>query len=149
LTCLALYLTDPADVVAVEDPCYLGALSAMEFAGASVLSVPVGSQGLELERLESAAVKPKLIYVTPSHQYPTGVTTSLKRRFELLEYAGKNKCWILEDDYDGEFRYDERPLPSIQGLQPDAPVVYLGSLNKALFGGLRAMSRGQLEPVAV
>lgn len=121
-------------VSAIEDPCYQGARYTFEAHGAQVVSVPVDSEGIvtdSLPRLPAA-----LIYVTPSHQYPTGHVMSLQRRHALVDWARRSGCYILEDDYDGDFCYEGSPLPSIASLAPDC-TLYLGTFSKSLGAGLR------------
>ncbi|WP_279341296.1 PLP-dependent aminotransferase family protein [Geothrix mesophila] len=130
-------LLDPGDKAWIEDPGYLGARVALQNAGAELVPVPVDEQGLAVEQGIALAPKAKLAYVTPSHQYPTGPALSLERRLALLKWARRTGSWIIEDDYDSEFRYTGRPHPAIQGLEADAPVVYVGTLTKALFPSLR------------
>jgi GntR family transcriptional regulator/MocR family aminotransferase len=133
----ARVLLDPGDTAWMEDPGYLGARAALRAGGAHVIDVPVDADGLDLQaglRLEPNA---RLVYVTPSHQYPTGVGMSLTRRLKLLEWASTVGAWILEDDYDSEYRYTGRPLESLQGLDRDARVIYLGTFSKVLVPGLR------------
>jgi GntR family transcriptional regulator / MocR family aminotransferase len=135
LDLLSRLLLDPDDVAAVEDPGYRGARGALRASGARVLPIPVDERGLMVDALPSAGVR--LVYVTPSHQYPLGVTLALSRRLALIEWAARSGAWILEDDYDSEFRYDGRPIASLQGLDPTGRVLYIGTWNKVLFPGLR------------
>ncbi len=134
LQLLAMLLIDPADVVWLEQPGYLGARNAFASAGADICAVPVDKEGI------SPTVDlpvPRLIYLTPSHQYPTGVSLSLPRRLQLLDYAKRHGSWIIEDDYDSELHYDGRPLPAMQGLDKHQQVIYLGTFSKVLFPSLR------------
>ncbi|MBX9689197.1 MAG: PLP-dependent aminotransferase family protein [Candidatus Obscuribacterales bacterium] len=124
-------------LVAMEEPGYGGARRAFQSCFAELLPVPVDSQGLMISRLKSLMIKPKLIYVTPSHQYPLGGTMSLARRLELLAWSNENDCLIIEDDYDSEFRYGERPIPCLQGLDKNNSVIYIGTLSKTVFPALR------------
>jgi GntR family transcriptional regulator/MocR family aminotransferase len=129
-------LLDEGDFAAVEQPCYDGAISALRAAGAQLIPVPVDEEGLDpsaADSIESA----RLIYTTPSHQYPLGVTLTLQRRLTLLQWAERNDSWIIEDDYDSEFRYDSRPLPSLQGLTKQQRVLYVGTFSKVLASALR------------
>jgi GntR family transcriptional regulator/MocR family aminotransferase len=130
-------LLDPGDRVWFEDPGYDGARGAFLAAGATLLSVPVDDDGLNVKLGIARGVDARLAYVTPSHQFPLGVTMSLPRRRELLEWAGRSGAWIFEDDYDSEFRYTHRPLPALQGLDRHECVIYSGSFSKVLFPGLR------------
>jgi len=127
-------LIDRGDPVWIEDPGYLGARAALLAAGASLVPIPVDSEGLTIPE---GYTKPRLIYSTPSRQFPLGTTMSLNRRLALLEFARQNNVWIIEDDYDSEFRYIDRPLPSLQGLTDDDSVIYTGSFSKVLFPSLR------------
>jgi GntR family transcriptional regulator / MocR family aminotransferase len=122
------------DSVLIEDPCYQEARSAFAAIGAKIIPVPVDAEGLNLA---AAKQKGKLIYVTPSHQYPLGVTMSLPRRLALLEWARTNNAWIIEDDYNSEFRYAGRPLASLQGLDQGGRVIYVGTFSKTIFPSMR------------
>jgi GntR family transcriptional regulator/MocR family aminotransferase len=133
----ARLLLDPGDPVWLEDPGYLGARAALTAAGADLIPLPVDGEGLKVEAGLAAAPRARLAYVTPSHQYPLGVTMSLKRRFQLLNWAEQAGAWILEDDYDSEFRYQGHPLASLQGLDYGQRVIYLGTFSKVLFPALR------------
>jgi GntR family transcriptional regulator/MocR family aminotransferase len=133
---VATMLTDPADCVWIEDPGYRGARTALAAMGAQVQPVPVDADGLVPPAPGSGRV-PRLIYLTPSHQYPTGVTLSLARRLALIDYANRRGAWIVEDDYDSEFHYDARPVPAMQGLDARDRVIYIGTFSKVLFPGLR------------
>ncbi|WP_170928893.1 PLP-dependent aminotransferase family protein [Deinococcus hopiensis] len=132
----ARLLLDPGETVWIEDPGYLGARSALLAAGVQLVPVAVDEQGLQVQQGEHAAPHARLAFVTPSHQYPLGVTLSLARRKALLEWARRAGSWVFEDDYDSEFRYDGRPLAALQGLGPER-VLYAGSFNKVLFPGVR------------
>jgi len=130
-------LLDPGDVTWVEDPCYPGARGALQAAGARVVSVPVDGEGLDVAAGIARSPQARLVYVTPSHQYPLGVTMSLSRRLALLDWARRAGAWIVEDDYDSEFRYAGRPLAALQGLDRDGRVIYVGTFSKVLFPSLR------------
>jgi len=130
-------LLDPGDVVWHEEPGYLGARAAFLAAGARITPVPVDGQGLDIRVGLTAAPGARLAYVTPSHQYPLGITMSLTRRLELLAWAERQDAWIIEDDYDSEFHYRGRPIAAVQGLDTSGRVIYLGSFNKVLFPSLR------------
>jgi GntR family transcriptional regulator/MocR family aminotransferase len=134
LDLLGRILIEPGTKVAIEDPGYPPAVSVFRTMGANVIGVPVDTEGLIVEKLPQGA---KVVYVTPSHQFPLGVTLSLARRKALLAWAQKTGAIIVEDDYDSEFRFGGRPLESLQGLDRSGSVVYLGTFSKVLFPGLR------------
>ena len=123
--------------VLIENPCYFGAKQVLQNFDAKFVPVPVDEEGFNLKAVLKQSRNARLAYVTPSHQFPLGVTMNLARRLQLLEWAKKNKCWIVEDDYDSEFRYEGRPLPSLQGLDRDGRVLYIGTFSKTLFPALR------------
>ncbi|MNF39314.1 HTH-type transcriptional regulatory protein GabR [compost metagenome] len=132
----AQLLVQPGDRVAIENPGYRAAGHAFAVAGAQLCGVPVDNDGLDsaaLARLEDC----RLVYVTPSHQYPTGVTLSLARRLELLEWAERRDGWIVEDDYDGEYRYSGTPLAPLASLDRQGRVIYVGTFCKITFPALR------------
>jgi GntR family transcriptional regulator / MocR family aminotransferase len=133
----ARLLLDPGDRAWMEDPGYLGARGALLAAGARVVAIPVDDDGLDVASGMRAAPGARLAYVTPSHQYPLGVTMSLSRRLALLEWARVRRAWIVEDDYDSEYRYTGRPLASLQGLDRHGRVIYVGTFSKVLFPALR------------
>jgi GntR family transcriptional regulator/MocR family aminotransferase len=133
----ARLLVDPGDQVWIEDPGYLGARAALSGAGARLVPVPVDEEGLDVSAGAARAPRARLVYVSPSHQYPLGVTMSLARRLQLLEWAERAGAWILEDDYDSEYRYAGRPLAAMQGLDRGGRVIYLGTFSKVLFPALR------------
>ena len=128
---------DPGDPVWVENPAYPGAIRGFAAAGAKVVPVPVDESGLAIHASLRRHPSPKLIYVTPAHQFPLGVTMTLERRLALLEFAHQRGCWIFEDDYDGEYRYDVRPIGSLQGHDQAGCVIYVGTFNKMMFPALR------------
>ncbi len=130
-------LLDPGDPVWVEEPGYPGAAIVFRAAGAKVFPVPVDSEGLDPELGERKWGRAKLIYVTPAHQFPLGVTMSLRRRLALLEWARRSRTLIFEDDYDSEYRYSGRPIPALQGLDRAGSVIFAGSFNEVLFPALR------------
>ncbi|MFP8968248.1 PLP-dependent aminotransferase family protein [Pokkaliibacter sp. CJK22405] len=125
---------NPGDPVWMEDPGYIGALGGLRTAELTLVPRTLDNEGLCLEESDTP---PGLIYLTPSHQYPTGVTLSLNRRQQLIDYARRHGCWVLEDDYDSEFRYDSRPLASLQGIEGGQNVIYVGTLSKVMFPALR------------
>jgi GntR family transcriptional regulator/MocR family aminotransferase len=106
-------------------------------AGARIVPVAVDAEGLVVERGIAFASRARLAYVTPSHQYPSGITLTLQRRLALLDWAARSDAWILEDDYDSDFRYSGRPLTALQGLDVAARVLYIGTFNKTVFPALR------------
>ena len=133
----ARLLLDPGDAAWVENPGYPGARAALTGAGARLVPVSVDNHGLDVSNGEAACREARLAYVTPSHQYPLGTTMSLPRRLDLLDWAKRADAWILEDDYDSEFRYSGRPFESLQGLDTGGRVVYAGTFSKVLFPALR------------
>jgi GntR family transcriptional regulator/MocR family aminotransferase len=133
----ARLLLDPGDAAWLEDPGYDGALAAIGGAGARIAPVPVDEDGLNVAAGVRRCPDARLAYVTPSHQFPLGVTMSLTRRFELLSWAQRSGAWIVEDDYDSDLRYAARPLPALQGLDSGGCVIYAGTFSKILFPALR------------
>jgi GntR family transcriptional regulator / MocR family aminotransferase len=133
----ARVLLDPGDDVLIEDPCYPGARGALLGAGAHLIPVPVDKEGMDINAGVARCATARMAYVTPSHQYPLGVTMSLSRRLALLEWARRTRAWVLEDDYDSEFRYKGRPLAALQGLDTAERVIYMGTFSKVLFPALR------------
>ena len=134
-TLSARVLIDENDIAVLEEPHYFGAYQAFVAHGVNIHPVRTDSEGIVCDELPDSA--PRLICVTPSHQFPSGAVMSLRRRLELLRYAAAKQCWILEDDYDGEFRYDGRPLAALRSLDEGDRVIYAGTFTKALFGSLR------------
>lgn len=128
---------DAGDAAWVEDPGYLGAKGALKASGARLVPVPLDAEGISVAAGRARAPEAKLVYVSPSHQYPSGVTMSLARRLALLEWSEQADAWIVEDDYDSEFRYTGRPLASLQGLDRSGRVIYIGTFSKVLFPALR------------
>jgi GntR family transcriptional regulator/MocR family aminotransferase len=127
-------LIERGDAVAIEDPAYQGTSEVLRTAGARLLPVPVDHQGLNPDGLPERA---RAVFVTPSHQFPTGGTLSLERRLALLDWARRRNAVVIEDDYDGEFRYEGQPLESLQGLDRDSRVVYIGTFSRTVFSSLR------------
>jgi len=130
-------LLDPGDAAWIEDPGYIGARAALIGAGARLIPVPVDNEGIDVAAGERECPDARLACVSPSHQCPLGVTMSLARRLALLEWARTAGAWILEDDYDSEYRYTGRPLSALQGLDQDGRVVYIGTFSKVMFPALR------------
>lgn len=133
----ALVLLDPKDRVWVEEPGFPGARQALRAAGAQPVPVPVDEQGLQVGFSARERQPVRAVFVTPAHQFPMGVALSPSRRRALLSWAVHTGAWILEDDYDSEFRYGENPIPSLQGVDTDGRVIYVGTLNKVMFPALR------------
>lgn len=126
------------DIAWIENPGYWGARTVLSANGVRILPQPVDEEGMLLPAAaEAVSTPPRFIFVTPSHQYPLGTVMSLARRRQLLALARRWGSWIIEDDYDSEFRFSGRPISSLQGLEPDAPVIYLGTFSKTLYPGLR------------
>lgn len=137
LDLIARLLLDPGDAVWIEDPSYRGARAALAAADAQAIPVPVDRDGFDAARAARIEPDARAAMVTPSHQFPLGVTMSLARRMKLLEWAADGEGWIIEDDYDSEFRYTGRPIPALQGLDRARRVIYAGTFSKAMFPGLR------------
>jgi GntR family transcriptional regulator/MocR family aminotransferase len=125
------------DRVAIEEPGYPGAHAAIRASGAELVPVPVDDEGIDVDALAALRARISAIYVTPSHQYPLGASMSAVRRLALLDWAARREVWILEDDYDSEYRYVSRPLGALQGLDTRDRVVYIGTFSKVLFPALR------------
>ncbi len=132
----ARLLTDPNDCAWVENPCYWAARRVLEVNGLQLHPVPVDAEGMA-PRTTDFRVKPRLIYTTPSHQYPKGMVMSYGRRHLLLDYAQNSDAWIIEDDYDSEFRFEGRPISSLQGMDLHGRVLYLGTFSKVMYPGIR------------
>jgi GntR family transcriptional regulator/MocR family aminotransferase len=130
-------LLDPGAPVWVEEPGYPGAAIVFRAVGAKVCPVPVDAEGLDLESGRRRWGSARLVYVTPAHQFPLGVTMSLRRRLALLEWARRSQTLIFEDDYDSEYRYAGRPIPALQGLDRAGVVIFAGTFNEVLFPALR------------
>ncbi|AEI79911.1 4-aminobutyrate aminotransferase PuuE [Cupriavidus necator N-1] len=132
-------LGSPGDQAWVEEPSYWGIRGVLQVSDIGMVPKLVDDEGLTLPDTEAGREMPapRFIFVTPSHQYPLGAVMSLKRRRALLEYARQRGSWIVEDDYDSEFRFSGQPIPSLQGMEPDAPVIYIGTFSKTLYPGLR------------
>lgn len=132
----AQLLADAGDTAWIEDPCYWGARRVFQARELKLHPVTVDGDGMAIAPSD-LATRPRLIYVTPSHQYPTGAVMSLARRRDLLDFAVRKDAWILEDDYDSEFRYTGRPLAALQGLDNDDRVLYMGTFSKVLYPGIK------------
>lgn len=133
-------LGEAGETAWVEDPGYWGARSVLQANGLRTAHLPVDEEGMRLPPdadTPPGATSPRFIFVTPSHQYPLGPVMSLARRRQLLAVAHRHGSWIIEDDYDSEFRFSGRPIASLLGLEPQAPVIYLGTFSKTLYPGLR------------
>jgi GntR family transcriptional regulator/MocR family aminotransferase len=148
LDLIARVLLQPGESAWLEEPGYFGARAAFEEAGATIVPVPVDDQGLDAAAGEALDPGARVAYVSPSHQFPLGVTMSMSRRLALLDWAARAGAWVIEDDYDGEFRYVGRPLASMQGLDADRSaggtstsangrVLYVGTFSKTLCPALR------------
>ena len=137
LDLLARLLLKPADPVWMEDPGYFGATLAFENAGAKIIPVPVDEQGFSIATGLRLCPQAKGVYLTPAHQFPLGMTMSLERRLAVLQWAAKTGSFVIEDDYDSEYRFDGPPVSALQSLDRNSNVIFVGSFNKLLFEGLR------------
>ncbi|HEX8556557.1 MAG TPA: PLP-dependent aminotransferase family protein [Pyrinomonadaceae bacterium] len=137
LDLLARLLLKRDDPVWVEDPAYVGATMALSNAGAKVVPVPVDGQGLSVSAGLRMCGRPKGMYLTPAHQFPLGVTMTLERRMEVLKCAARVGAFVIEDDYDSEYRFEGRPVPALQSLDRGSSVILVGSFSKLLFPSLR------------
>ncbi|MFP2911152.1 PLP-dependent aminotransferase family protein [Pyxidicoccus sp. 3LFB2] len=133
----ARVLLDARSPVWMEEPGYPGAKDVLTLAGARMVPVPVDEEGLDVAAGIERCPTARAVYVTPSHQYPLGGTLSASRRLQLLDWAQRSGAWILEDDYDSEYRYESLPVSALQGLDRDARVIYIGTFSKVLFPALR------------
>jgi GntR family transcriptional regulator/MocR family aminotransferase len=134
---IARVLVEPGDVVALEEPGYLGAQRTFAANGADLRPIPVDADGIRVDLLEREAANARLVYVTPSHQFPLGVVLSSERRRALLRWAESAAAIVVEDDYDSAYRYEGRPIPALAGLDVSGRVVYVGTFSKTLFPALR------------
>ncbi len=130
-------LLQPGDTVWMEDPGYQVSRKTLVSAGMNVVPVPVDGEGLDVQAGRTTSVAAKAAYVTPSHQFPTGVTMTMERRIALVEWARSSDAWLLEDDYDSEFRYGGPPLTALAGIGGGDRVIYFGTFSKILGAGLR------------
>ncbi|MBN3134936.1 PLP-dependent aminotransferase family protein [Pectobacterium punjabense] len=141
LTLCANVLMDVGDRIFLEDPVYHGARKAFEAAGLACVPIPLDVDGLQVDRLLEASSEhnapAKAVFLTPSHQFPTGATLALDRRLAVIEWAWQHQSWIIEDDYDSEFHYAGKPTACVQGLDPHDRTIYIGTFTKSLFPGLR------------
>ncbi|MFJ5486064.1 MocR-like pyridoxine biosynthesis transcription factor PdxR [Pectobacterium actinidiae] len=141
LTLCANVLMDAGDRIVLEDPVYHGARKAFEAAGLACVPIPLDADGLQVDRLLEASsghhTPAKAVFLTPSHQFPTGATLTLDRRLAVIEWARQHQSWIIEDDYDSEFHYAGKPTACVQGLDPHDRTIYIGTFTKSLFPGLR------------
>jgi len=133
----AQVLLDPGDQVFMEEPGYRGARVAFMNAGAQLIAIPIDAEGMIVSEVMARPRAARLAYVTPSHQYPVGMTMSAARRISLLNWAMRSGSWIIEDDYDSEYRFGGRPIASLQGLDTHDRVIYVGTFSKVLFPALR------------
>lgn len=133
----AQLLVDAGKPILMENPGYFGAKKAFESAEARVVPIDVDSRGILTDLLWADRSGASCVYVTPSHQYPTGATLPLERRLDLINWAARNSCWIIEDDYDSEFHYDGLPTACVQGLDRHQRTLYVGTFGKTLYPGLR------------
>lgn len=133
----AMLLLDPGDKVWAEDPGYIGVRELLTAHGARIISVPVDDDGLDVETGVKMAPDARMVFVTPARQYPLGKMLSLSRRLKLLDWAQRNDAWLIEDDYDSEFRFKGRPLAAMHGLDGFDRVIYVGTFSKVLFPSLR------------
>jgi GntR family transcriptional regulator/MocR family aminotransferase len=133
----ARVLLDPDTPVWIEEPGYEFLRHTLTLSGCRLVPVPVDSEGLDVAAGVKLCPNARVAFVTPSHQYPLGATMSAARRLQLLEWAHSSSAWIVEDDYDSEYRYESMPVASMQGLDPGARVIYIGTFSKTLFPSLR------------
>jgi GntR family transcriptional regulator / MocR family aminotransferase len=137
LDLVARFLLDPGDEVWMEDPGYPGALQSFRAASAVPVSVPIDGEGLCVDKGVQLSPRARMAYVTPANQFPLGVTMSVSRRVELLNWAAKCGAWVIEDEYDAEYTYRGRPVAALQSLDHSGCVVYVGTFTKMLFNALR------------
>ena len=137
LAITARALLEPGHPVWLEEPGYPGARDVLAVAGARLVPVPVDHEGLDVTAGASVCPRARAAYVTPSHQYPLGMTMSASRRLQLLDWARRAGAWVIEDDYDSEYRYESLPIAALQGLDRDDRVIYIGTFSKVLFPSLR------------
>ena len=134
LDLVARVLIERGDHIGVEDPCYQGTREVLRAGGARLLPIPVDRDGLNPARLPE---RTRMVFVTPSHQFPTGAVLSLPRRLSLVDWARRKDALVVEDDYDGEYRYEDQSLQSLQGLDAEGRVIYIGTFSRTVFSSLR------------
>lgn len=137
LNLCANVLFDPGERVYIEEPAYYGARKAFDAAGLNCVPVQLDQKGLLIEPILNDLNPARVVFLTPSHQFPTGTTLALDRRLALIEWAKRHRCWIIEDDYDSEFHYAGKPTACMQGLDQNDRSIYIGTFTKSLFPGLR------------
>ncbi|HEY9676643.1 MAG TPA: PLP-dependent aminotransferase family protein [Drouetiella sp.] len=137
MECIARVLVDAGEVVAAENPGYIGASKTFEYQGAKILPIEADSSGMQVHQLGALETPPRVILTTPSLQEPTGVTMSNERRNWLLDYAHKNSLFIIEDDYDSEYRYGAKPVPSLHSMDKNGLVIFVGNFRKMLYPLIR------------
>ena len=137
LDLLARVLLDPGDEVWMEDPGYPGASQAFQSAGASVIPIPVDGEGIDVAGAIKSSPAARVVYVTPANQFPLGTVMSAERRVELLSWTARAGAWIIEDEYDAEYRYSGKPIASLHSLDRSGSVIYVGTFTKMLFNALR------------
>ncbi|MFL5578309.1 MAG: PLP-dependent aminotransferase family protein [Gemmatimonadaceae bacterium] len=133
----AAVLLARGDLVAIEEPGYPGARAALGTSGAELAPVRVDDEGIDVAALDALGTRVRAAYVTPSHQYPLGASMTAARRLALLDWAGRRDAWLIEDDYDSEYRYVSRPLGALQGMDARGRVIYVGTFSKVLFPSIR------------
>jgi GntR family transcriptional regulator/MocR family aminotransferase len=137
LDLLGRVLLDPGDEVWMEDPGYPGALRALQAAGARVVPIPVDKDGIDVARGMKSSPAARVVYVTPANQFPLCTAMSAERRVELLSWAARAGAWIIEDEYDAEYRYSGKPIASLHSIDKSGSVIYVGTFTKMLFNALR------------
>lgn len=134
---IAFVLLNQGDTVWYENPGHIAGRDVLQIMGANIAPVPIDGEGLDVQYAVDHYSKPSIIFTTPSHQQPLGTTMSLARRLALLNYAQENNAWVIEDDYDSEFRYQGRPLPALSALDNQQRVFYVGTFSKSMFAAIR------------
>lgn len=137
LSLCATVLLDVGERIFIEDPVYHGARKAFDAAGLECVPVPLDVDGMQVDHLRNTTPPAQAVFLTPSHQFPTGATLALDRRLAVIEWARQQQAWIIEDDYDSEFHYAGKPTACVQGLDPHERTIYIGTFTKSLFPGLR------------